>query len=139
MQAGVAAPGFLLSSLLICGSICAQEPGPEKDSSPSETQIEPPASDVPPRPLRITKPKYPQSAFIKRIEGTVVVEILIDAKGRVARSRIVQSVPELDAAALDCVRKWRFKPAFKAGKAVAAMAQAPIMFRLYSKGDPPKH
>ena len=66
------------------------------------------------------------------------LEILIDAKGRVVRSRIVQSVPELDAAALDCVRKWRFKPAMKAGRAVATVARAPIMFRIYSKGDPPK-
>jgi protein TonB len=138
MKAGVAA-GFLASTLLISGSIRAQEPGPEKDSSHQEPQIELPPGDVPPRPLRITKPKYPQSAFNKRIEGTVELEILIDAKGRVVRSRIVQSIPELDAAALDCVRKWRFKPAMKAGRAVATVARAPIMFRIYSKGDPPKY
>ena len=35
--------------------------------------------DQPPRPIKITKPQYPQEAFVKKIEGTVTVEILIDA------------------------------------------------------------
>ena len=42
----------------------------------------------PPRPIKITRPQYPQEAFVKKIEGMVELEILIDATGRVvARAR----------------------------------------------------
>jgi TonB family protein len=85
---------------------------------------------TPPKPTRLKKPKYPRAAFDNRIEGTVIVELLIDAKGKVAKARIIQSVPALDEAALECVKKWRFEPAKKAGKPVPAIANAPIAFRI---------
>jgi protein TonB len=84
-----------------------------------------------PRPLRVTKPAYPQEAFVKKVEGTVVIEIVIDASGQVARARVVQSIPLLDRAALDCVREWLFQPALKHGRPVATVAMAPVSFRIY--------
>jgi protein TonB len=87
--------------------------------------------DRPPRPLRMTRPQYPQEAFTKKVEGTVVVEILIDERGRVARARVVRSVPLLDAAALVAVRSWVFIPAVHGGRDVATLAFAPITFRIY--------
>jgi protein TonB len=87
--------------------------------------------DRPPRLIRQTKPQYPHEAFVKKIEGVVVVEILIDANGRVARVRIVQSVPLLDAAALEAVRQWAFEPAIKQGRPVATVANAPVSFRIF--------
>jgi protein TonB len=86
--------------------------------------------DRPPRLLRQTKPEYPQDAFVRKIEGVVVVEILIDATGRVARVRVVRSVPLLDAAALAAVRQWVFEPAIKKGRPVATVAVAPVSFRI---------
>ena len=74
--------------------------------------------DQPPRPIKITRPQYPQEAFVKKIEGTVVVEILIDSHGRVVRARVIQSVPLLDAAALQTVYQWVFAPAVKHGRPV---------------------
>jgi protein TonB len=87
--------------------------------------------DRPPRPIRITKPVYPQEAFVKKVEGMVVLEILIDASGRVVRARVIRSVPLLDDAAVEAVRGWTFAPAIKQGRPVAALAQAPITFRIY--------
>jgi protein TonB len=87
--------------------------------------------DRPPRPIRMTKPIYPQEAFIKKVEGTVVLEILIDAEGRVVRARVLHSVPLLDAAAAESVRQWLFAPAIKGGRPVPTLAQAPISFRIY--------
>ena len=52
--------------------------------------------DQGPRPIKITQPKYPPEAFVKKIEGTVEVEILIDSTGRVAKARVVRSIPALD-------------------------------------------
>lgn len=87
--------------------------------------------DRAPRVLRQTKPRYPPDAFVQKIQGTVLVEILIDDTGRVARARVVQSVPALDAAALEAVRDWTFVPAYKRGRPVATVARAPVSFRIY--------
>jgi protein TonB len=87
--------------------------------------------DQPPKPIKITRPQYPQEAFVKKIEGTVEVEILIDINGIVVRAHVVRSVPMLDAAALQTVYQWRFSPAIKNGHPVATIARAPVAFRIY--------
>lgn len=124
-SAGVLA-GIILTSTFVRAS---QEP-----VAPPQQEVEkqPTADyDTPPQPVRITKPVYPSEAFKKRVEGTVLLEILIDAEGHVARARVLQSVPELDEAALECVKEWQFNPARKEGKPVATLAQAPITFRVW--------
>jgi len=87
--------------------------------------------DRPPRALRTPKPAYPPEAFVKKVEGTVHLEILIDDTGRVARVRVAQSIPLLDAAAVDAVRGWIFEPAIRKGRPVASVAWAPVSFRIY--------
>ncbi len=85
--------------------------------------------DSPPQPIKITRPQYPLEAFKQKIEGTVVVEILIDSEGRVEHARIIQSIPLLDAAALQTVYQWVFRPAIKSGRPVPTIAHAPVAFR----------
>lgn len=87
--------------------------------------------DRPPRPIKLTRPRYPSAAFTKKIEGTVVVEILIDERGRVTSARVVQSVPLLDEAARETVGEWIFSPAMKDGRPVPALAHAPVTFRIF--------
>jgi periplasmic protein TonB len=87
--------------------------------------------DQAPRPIKITQPKYPPDAFVKKIEGTVEVEILIDSSGRVAKARVVRSIPLLDSAALQTVYQWVFSPAIKNGRPVATIASAPVTFRIF--------
>jgi periplasmic protein TonB len=87
--------------------------------------------DQAPRPIKITRPRYPQDAFIKKVEGKVVVEILIDATGKVIRARVIQSVPLLDKAAIETVYQWIFSPAVKRGRPVATLALAPVDFRIF--------
>ncbi len=87
--------------------------------------------DRPPRLLNPTKPKYPADAFVRKVEGVVIVEFVIDATGHVVRTRIIQSIPMLDAAALETVRTWEFTPALKHGRPVATAAQAPVTFRIF--------
>jgi protein TonB len=87
--------------------------------------------DQPPKPIKITRPQYPQEAFVKKIEGTVEVEILIDSTGRVVDARVVKSIPLLDAAAKQTVLQWVFSPAVKRGRPVATLAFAPVTFRIF--------
>ena len=86
---------------------------------------------VPPRVTKQVAPKYPRAALERKIEGEVVVEFLIDTKGRVSRARVVQSVPGLDEAAIECVRKWRFTPELRNGRPIAAMARVPVRFKIH--------
>lgn len=87
--------------------------------------------DRPPRLLRQVKPEYPNPAFVRKIEGVVVIEILIDESGRVVRARVTRSIPLLDAAAVAAVREWVFAPALQGGRPVATLATAPVSFHLY--------
>ena len=87
--------------------------------------------DQPPRLLKQTRPVYPQEAFIKKIEGVVTLEIVIGVDGKVGRARVLRSIPQLDAAAIQTVRQWVFSPAIKGGRPVATIAQAPVSFRIY--------
>jgi protein TonB len=87
--------------------------------------------DRAPRLIRSVKPRYPQEAFVKKIQGVVVLEILIDASGRVVDARVLQSIPLLDAAAIAAVKQWVFQPAARRGRPVPTLANAPITFRIY--------
>lgn len=103
-------------------------PEPPREAVPEASDYE-----SPPRPIKITRPEYPAEAFARKIEGTVLVEILIDAQGRVVRARILESIPLLDAAALQTVYQWTFQPATKDGRPVATIAHAPVAFRIYGR------
>lgn len=87
--------------------------------------------DRAPRLLHSVKPRYPQEAFVKKIEGVVLLEILIDSHGRVADARVLRSIPLLDAAAIAAVRQWLFQPAARNGRPVPTVANAPITFRIF--------
>jgi protein TonB len=87
--------------------------------------------DSPPRVIKQARPQYPQDAFVKKIEGTVLIEALVNSQGRVANARVIQSVPLLDAAALQAVYQWVFQPAMKHGRPVATIIHMPVAFRIY--------
>jgi periplasmic protein TonB len=86
--------------------------------------------DRPPRILRQPRPVYPTEAAVKRIEGMVVVEMLVDVNGRVLRARVVESIPLLDQAALQNVHTWEFVPASKGGVPVKSIVYGEVKFRL---------
>ena len=60
--------------------------------------------DDPPVPLTPIKPKYPEIAQEAGIEGTVVVQVFVDARGRVKDTVILKGIPNtgLDEAATVC-------------------------------------
>lgn len=91
--------------------------------------------DTPPRPITMTQPVYPEGAKRDRIEGTVVLEIVIDTNGDVQGPRVLQSVAGLDEAARACVREWKFEPALEGGVPVSSVARAPITFRLSNQEE----
>ncbi|WP_242107411.1 energy transducer TonB [Luteimonas aquatica] len=75
---------------------------------------------------------YPREAFRAGEEGTVTVVADIDAAGRVSSVRLAQRSGSrtLDRAAMTEVRRWKFRPAMKDGKAVASSVKVPVDYRL---------
>jgi protein TonB len=120
---------LVASALAPCEWSSAETPEAPQAEPPKQAEISYDYT-TPPRPTKPTKPKYPRAAFDKKVQGTVLVEIVIGTDGRVVKPRILESVPGLDEAALDCVRSWRFKPALKDGKPVATVARVPIAFKI---------
>jgi len=90
--------------------------------------------DDPPVPLRPIRPKYPEIAQEAGIEGTVVVQVFVDEKGRVKETIILKGIPNtgLDEAAADAIRKVRFRPAKQRERAVGVWISIPVNFRLKS-------
>ena len=96
----------------------------------ADGKLQPTPSDEPARLVQTSKLVYPEEAFAKGIQGTVVVELVVDQEGRVAHAEVRESVPALDTAALAAVRGWRFTPARLAGKPIASTASAPVAFTI---------
>ena len=74
---------------------------------------------------------YPVSALERHIEGTVLLQALVGTDGFVKDTRVVKSIPELDAAASVAVRQYRFKPAMANGVPVAVWVAVPVRFSLH--------
>lgn len=77
-------------------------------------------------------PRYPTVARRRGIEGTVTLEVWVDGAGLPERVALARSSGSslLDEAALETVRRWRFRPALRAGEPVAGIVTVPITFRL---------
>lgn len=85
----------------------------------------------PPRKLRTPKPRFPQA---KRRGGQavqIVVEMIVDAKGKPREPRIVDSKGELTLvlATLDALKDWEFEPARRRGVPVAVIYNLEVNFR----------
>jgi TonB family protein len=83
-------------------------------------------------PIKVTdaRPVYPPIAQSARIQGTVMLEALIDDQGNLVNARVVRSIPLLDAAALDAVGKWKYTPADLDGRLVAVVMTVTVNFVL---------
>jgi TonB family protein len=51
---------------------------------------------------------YPEAALEKGVQGTVVVEATLDAKGMVSDARVLSGPPELRKTALESILQWHF-------------------------------
>ena len=84
--------------------------------------------DDPPVAISPIRPRYPEIAQEAGIEGVVVVQAFIDEKGRVKETLILKGVPNtgLDEAAMEAIRKTRFRPAKQRERAVGVWISIPV-------------
>jgi len=78
------------------------------------------------------KPRYPDAARRRGVEGTVLLKARVTEQGRVDEVQIENSAghPELDHAAIEALRRWRFDPARRGRDPVAVWVMIPFQFKL---------
>lgn len=86
--------------------------------------------------LRNPAPPYPAIAKRLRIEGTVLVRVLVSPAGLPKKIELAHTSgsPVLDEAALKAVRDWAFVPARRGVEPVEAWVEIPINFHLRKNG-----
>jgi len=84
-----------------------------------------------PRFVHRETPVYPSAMKQQGKEGTVKIEALVDALGKVRSVTVIQSAGELfDQAAIAAIQSSTFIPANTNGKPVPVLLRLPVRFRL---------
>jgi TonB family protein len=85
-----------------------------------------------PVPVVSPEAEFSDEARQKKYQGVCMISIIVDAHGYPQNPRVMRSLGMgLDEKALDAVKRYRFKPALKDGKPVAAYITVEVDFRLY--------
>jgi TonB family protein len=86
----------------------------------------------PPQLIEQAKPDYSEALRVAGIGGQVVVQFGVDDTGAVQNVSVFTSDhPELDAPAVEAVKKWKFKPALRDGEPVATrIMRVPVTFTI---------
>jgi TonB family C-terminal domain len=87
-----------------------------------------------PKLVRRVAPKYTEPARAAGVQGIVLIEVLIDAGGKVTNPVVLNSLGfGLDEAAVDAVRRWEYKPVVIEGKRVCGMGTLQVNFTLLGR------
>jgi len=116
---------FRLLAMLIAVLVCrtaAQSNPPEQVDVPSGVS----------QGLLIYKvqPTYPPLARQARVQGTVVLQAVIDKDGSIKDLTVTSGHPMLIQAALDAVRQWRYRPYYLNGEPVLVQTTINVNFQL---------
>jgi len=131
---------FFLFSLFAYGSVqvvvnengTTQEAAPAP-AAPAVTPESPaPENNFPVRLISRTPIEYPKEAQTAKVQGTVVVELLIDEMGQVMTTTVVSGDKRLAKAVVKAVKLWRFEPKMENGRTVVSTYTLPINFKLKS-------
>lgn len=100
--------------------------------------------------VQFVAPRYTVGALRAKLRGAVCVDVVVRADGTVGEARLAKALPsvslrdasggtegldqeirELDAAALDAVRRWRFEPGVLNGRAVPVLMTEALWFVIH--------
>jgi TonB family protein len=84
-----------------------------------------------PKVLERVKPEYTEEGRRLRNEGTVVLMVTVDGRGRARKARVLRALGNgLDEKAIEAIRRWRFRPGMERGRAVRMETKVEVEFRL---------
>ena len=93
--------------------------------------IEP--EDFPVRLISRTPIEYPGAAKQAKVEGVVIVDLIVDEMGQVMKTEVVRGDLRLVKAVQKAVKLWRFEPELKNGRPVISRYTLPVTFKIKNK------
>ncbi len=86
---------------------------------------------TPPRLLESHQASYTRDTMSRKVQGRVKLECVVETDGSIREVRVVESLdPELDEQAVQAVRRWKFAPGTKDGRAVPVRVEMEMSFKL---------
>lgn len=83
-----------------------------------------------PKLVKRISPVYPKTALEKNIEGTVILNLTVDTKGKVKKLGVVRGNLLLRKAAIDAVTQWEYEPYIVRGRAKEVIFTVSVTFSL---------
>lgn len=115
----------LLASSLLCVTLLGAQ-----TTTPSGTVERIGAGVTPPQLLEKVEPEFTAQARDALVQGTVVLEIVVDEEGRATDITVLSPLGfGLDEQAQRAIEQWRFRPGVKDGKTVKVRAVVEANFR----------
>jgi periplasmic protein TonB len=122
-------PGGVLGGIIGgTGNIAPPPPAPAAHPSNEVLRV---GGDVKePQVIYAPPPVYPVLARTGRIEGSVIIDAVIDQTGHVVQERAISGPVLLMRAALNAVSQWRYQPTILDGQPVSIRMHVTVKFRL---------
>jgi protein TonB len=109
-------------------------PGPGPDTPPAVEDSAPlrlTAEMSRPVPLRPIQPRYTEVARRAGVQGTVILEAVIDEKGNATNVRVLRGLPMgLERAAVEAIQQTQFKPAMIGNRPVKVYYNLTVTFNI---------
>jgi len=80
--------------------------------------------------IQKTTPIYPPIAKAARVSGTVILQAEISKQGTITNLRVVSGPAMLQAAAIDAVKTWRYRPYLLNNEPVEVETTINVIFSL---------
>jgi TonB family protein len=98
-----------------------------------------PAGATPPKVVHKVDPLYTREARRAGVQGTVLLEAVIDENGIAVKLNVLSSLGfGLDDRAVEAVSQWQFEPGRRSGQPVETTTVVPVDFRLFHRWFDPK-
>jgi periplasmic protein TonB len=122
--------GLVAVSLWIAG--CGGSSGPTTPSAPEPVVVYEVGNGVSaPTVLKEVKPNYTREAVIARIQGSVLLLVVVLRDGTVGDVTVTKSLdPGLDAESVNAAKQWLFNPGLKDGVPVAVRVMIQFTFTI---------
>lgn len=115
------------SALLACSSVAVAAFETTRVDPSVAVQIQ--GVDEAPEVVSRAAPRYPRQLRVLGVQGFALVDVVIDADGRVRQAAVTEaSHTEFGARAAEAAQQWTFAPAKTGGRNVATRVQVPFHF-----------
>ena len=126
---------ILLTSSLLAGQLGTQWFDPRERYEVPATRVQVSQGVMRTLAKNQVVPSYPEEAKRKGIQGTVLLSLAVDEKGRASDIQVVSGHPLLVPITVEAAKRLRFRPFYLNGKAVPIQGCVSYVFKCLPKGN----